>query len=105
MPNWIRVAGTEECLPGKSIECLAEGQIVALFNVDGVYHALDGVCPHQGGPLGAGRLAGSIVACPWHGWKFDVATGQHTASPTVMQRSFAVRVEGNEVLIDLEERR
>ena len=105
MPKWIRIAGLEDCLPGKSIECLAEGQIVALFNVDGVFYALDGVCPHQGGPLATGQLAGSIVACPWHGWKFDVATGRHTAGPTVRQRSFAVRVEGHDVLIDLEERR
>ena len=49
----------------------------ALFNVDGTFYALDGVCPHQGGPLGSGEVHNCIVTCPWHGWQFDVRTGQH----------------------------
>ena len=48
------------------------GRVIALFNVDGTFYALDGVCPHQGGPLGQGTLEGCIVTCPWHGWQFDV---------------------------------
>src|SRR5487761_1319117 len=103
MAKWIRIAGTGDCLPGTSLECLAEGHIVALFNIDGVYYALDGICPHQGGPLANGQMAGSVVACPWHGWNFDVATGRHTSNPAMGQRSFAVRVEQSDVMIGLEE--
>lgn len=74
--------------------------MVALFNVGGTFYALDGVCPHQGGPLGKGELAGCIVTCPWHGWQFDVKTGSNQLRPALVQEPFPVRVEGDAVLVD-----
>jgi nitrite reductase/ring-hydroxylating ferredoxin subunit len=91
MPEWIAIANVEECPPGTSIERVAGDRMVALANVDGKLHAIDGLCPHQGGPLGTGRLCGTVLTCPWHGWQFDVVTGQHQISPTVRQRVFDVR--------------
>lgn len=105
MAKWVRVARTDECEPGHAIERIVEGTVVALFNIDGTFYALDGVCPHQGGPLAKGCLAGRTVACPWHGWQFDVATGEHAANRRLRQKSFAVRTEGDEVLIDREDAR
>jgi nitrite reductase (NADH) small subunit len=102
MARWIRILAARDCLPGKALECLVEGRIVALFNVDGTFHAIDGVCPHQGGPLAKGRLDGLIVTCPWHGWQFDTSSGRHCSAKTIAQPCFPVRVEGGEVLIDLE---
>jgi len=49
---------------------------MALFNVGGEVFAINAVCPHQGGPLANGRLDGHVLACPWHGWTFDVRTGR-----------------------------
>jgi nitrite reductase (NADH) small subunit len=98
---WTRIAAVADCPPGKSLELVVGERIVALFNIDGTLHALDGVCPHQGGPLGKGRLNGCIVTCPWHGWQFDVRTGQHQLSRTFQQPRFDVRVEGPDVLIDV----
>lgn len=105
MANWIRIAGVSDCPPGQGLECLAEGRIIALFNIDGAYFAIDGVCAHQGGPLAKGRLVGSTVSCPWHGWPFDVCRGQHASNPTIKQASYAVRIEGNSLMVDLESRR
>jgi nitrite reductase/ring-hydroxylating ferredoxin subunit len=102
MPRWIQVARVDECPPGTAIECVVDERVIALFNVDGTLHALDGVCPHQGGPLGSGALAGSIVTCPWHGWQFDVVTGRHQLNPRIVQPRFDVRVEGDWILVDLE---
>src|SRR5262249_54043838 len=102
MAKWIRIADVGDCPKGASMECVADDHLVALFNVDGEYYALDGVCPHQGGPLAKGRLDGATVSCPWHGWQFDVGCRQHQTSPTLMQRAFPVRSEGGDVLIDLE---
>ena len=102
MSNWIRVADLADCPPGGSMEAVAGDRMVALFNVEGELHALDGVCPHQGGPLGKGCLSGAIVTCPWHGWQFDVRTGQHQLSRTMMQPRFAVKLEGNDVFVDLD---
>jgi nitrite reductase (NADH) small subunit len=102
MSNWIRIGAVSDCPPGSALELVAGEQVIALFNVDGTFHALDGVCPHQGGPLGEGDLAGCIVTCPWHGWQFDVRTGQNQLSHGIRQPSFPVRVEGDAVLVDLE---
>jgi nitrite reductase (NADH) small subunit len=101
MTNWIRVASLAECPPGTALEVVAEDRVVALFNVDGALYALDGVCPHQGGPLGQGELAGNVVTCPWHGWQFDVCTGRHQIHPGLAQPTLPVRVGGEAILIDL----
>ena len=99
--QWTRVAAVTDCVPGRGMEVVARGRIVALFNVDGAFHALDGICPHQGGPLGKGVLAGCVVTCPWHGWQFDVQNGQHQINPTLRHESFDVRIEDGEVFVAL----
>lgn len=101
MPNWIRVASVSECPPGSAIEFVAEGRIVAVFNTPEGFFALDGVCPHQGGPLGKGKLTGCIITCPWHGWQFDVRSGQHQTSRSLVHPGFAVKIEEEAVYIDL----
>ena len=98
---WVRVANEGDLPPGGCGEFVAGGRIVALFNVDGRFHALDGICPHQGGPLGKGELIGSIVTCPWHGFQFDVTSGQHQTSKTLVHPTFPVKVEGGEVFVDI----
>lgn len=103
MPNWIRVAAVSDCPPGSGLEVVAGDRVCAIFNVSGTLYALDGVCPHQGGPLGKGALCGSIVTCPWHGWQFDVCTGQHQLSRSLVQPSLPVRVEGDSIFIDVDE--
>jgi nitrite reductase (NADH) small subunit len=101
MPHWIQICRVDDCPPGTAKELVAEGRIVALFNVHGTLHALDGVCPHQGGPLGQGQLQGCIVTCPWHGWQFDVASGENQINSRIVQPRFAVRVEGDSILVNL----
>ncbi|MEX0670738.1 MAG: Rieske (2Fe-2S) protein [Pirellulales bacterium] len=85
MPDWIPVAAASECLPGTSIERVAGNRMVAIANVTGTLHAIDGLCPHQGGPLGTGMLCGTVLTCPWHGWQFDVTTGRHRISAIMRQ--------------------
>jgi len=99
MSDWIVIAKQHDCPPGGSLELVVEERIVALYNVAGEMFALDGVCPHNGGPLGKGTVDGSIVTCPWHGWQFDVRSGQCQLSETVCQPSFEVKVEGDDVLL------
>ncbi|MFM9025957.1 MAG: Rieske (2Fe-2S) protein [Planctomycetaceae bacterium] len=101
MPEWIAIAAAADCPPGACIERVAGDRVVALANVGGTLHAIDGLCPHQGGPLGQGRLSGSTLTCPWHGWQFDVATGRHCLSATVRQAVHEVREEGGRILVRL----
>jgi nitrite reductase/ring-hydroxylating ferredoxin subunit len=101
MANWIKLAPVSEVPPATAKECVAEGRVIAIFNVNGTFYALDGVCPHQGGPLGRGELGGCIVTCPWHGWQFDVRTGQHQFNTQIVQPHFPIRVEADWILVDL----
>ncbi len=98
---WIRIAAAAEIPAGSGGEFVASERIVALFNVGGTFHALDGICPHQGGPLGKGALAGCIVTCPWHGFQFDVTTGQHQASRSLVHPTIPVKVEAGEVWVEV----
>lgn len=77
---------------GQSAEVVANGRIFAIFHVDGAFHVLDGICPHAGGPLGQGTLNGCVVTCPWHGWQFDVTSGQHLLSDTIQQETYDVQI-------------
>jgi len=101
MPDWFPIASESECPPGTSIERVVADRMVALVNVAGTYHALDGLCPHQGGPLGTGALCGTVLTCPWHGWQFDVVTGRHQISPTVRQTVYEVRVADGQIFVRL----
>ncbi len=87
--------------PGASAEVVAEGKIFAVFNVNGTFYVLDGICPHAGGPLGKGVLRDSIVTCPWHGWQFDVSTGQHCLNQRLCQTQYEARIEDGKVVVEI----
>ena len=101
MSDWIAIADASECPPGASIERLAGDRMVAIANVDGTYYAIDGLCPHQGGPLGTGALCGAVLTCPWHGWQFDVTTVRHRLSATVRQTVHEIREEAGRLSVRL----
>ncbi len=90
--KWETIDNNDIPTEGASAEIVVAGNIVALFNVDGELHALDGICPHQGGPLGQGALHGCVVSCPWHGWEYDVTDGQHQSIPALKHTSIQVRI-------------
>jgi nitrite reductase (NADH) small subunit len=97
------LAPLADCPPGACCERVVAGRVVALFNVDGQLYALDGVCPHQGGPLGKGTLQGPVVTCPWHGWQFDVRSGQHQLHPGLRQPQIPVRIAGDQVWVEFDD--
>ena len=103
MAESIKVAQIDDLAPGSGKVVQMHGRDIALFNVDGSFYAIDNACTHRGGPLGEGKLSGEIVECPWHGAKFNVKTGAVTSPPAPTGvRSFAVKVEGNDVLVEVD---
>ena len=87
--------------PGKTL-VEVEGDMVALFHVDGQWHALDDVCTHDGGPLADGELRNHTIACPRHGAKFDIRTGAALTMPAVRPtRAHEVKVEDGGVWVRL----
>ena len=96
-----RVASVSDVPVGEGREFVVGGRIVALFHVGEKLFALDGICPHAGGPLAQGKLNGCVVTCPWHGWQFDVETGRHCLNLQLQQTSFPVTIDGTEILVEL----
>jgi nitrite reductase/ring-hydroxylating ferredoxin subunit len=90
-------------LPSGSVrEVTIEGNAYALCNVDGEIHAMGGVCLHRGGPLGQGALHGATLVCPWHAWEYDCRTGANDFNPDIKLPKYAVAVQGDDVLIEVE---
>ena len=97
----VSVAATGEIPVGEGRVVDAAGKTLALFNVGGTYYAIDNGCPHRGGPLGEGDVDGALVACPWHGWRWDVTSGANANNPAVRVACFPVTVDGDRILVDL----
>jgi nitrite reductase/ring-hydroxylating ferredoxin subunit len=97
----IRVGKVDDVPAGEARVVEAAGRALAVFNVSGTVHALDNACPHRGGPLGEGDLDGGAVACPWHGWRWDVATGANVNNPALRVACFPVAIEHGEIFVEL----
>lgn len=97
----VRVACVADVPEGEGREFVAAGRIVALFNVKGQLYAMDGICPHAGGPLAKGTLQENMVTCPWHGWQFDVTNGRHCLNLQLQHTCFPITIVGDDVLVDL----
>ena len=102
MPEYVKVAVTDDIAPnqGKLVE--VQGKKIALFNLEGKYYAIDNTCTHRGGPLAEGELEGDEVTCPWHGAKFKITSGAVLSPPAPQGvKSFPIRVTGNDLEIEL----
>jgi nitrite reductase (NADH) small subunit len=95
----IPVAKVTDLEPGSCLSVELEGIGVALFNVNGAIYALDNTCPHAGGPLGEGTLSGEIVECPWHGWRYNVRTGEKPENKDIKVACYDVQVDGNVIKV------
>ena len=95
----LELAHVDDIPADRGLEVVAAGRVIALFRVAGELVALDGVCPHQGGPLGKGQLRGTVVTCPWHGWQFCVKSGENQITPTICQPRIPVAVRENRVVV------
>lgn len=98
-------------LPAGARRLITFGKVeVGVFNVGGEYHAYRNICPHAGAPVCVGRVSGTtlpspvyeydygrdgcILRCPWHGWEFDLKTGEHLVDPETRLKKFPVEVAG-----------
>lgn len=103
------VATVDEIAPGSSKLVTVKGREIGLFNVAGKFYALANRCPHAGGALCEGEIVGlaksegpgdykivrkgQFLRCPWHGWEFEIATGQSYCDPkNLVIRQFPVTV-------------
>lgn len=74
---------------------------IALFRQGDEVFALANVCVHTGGPLGEGEVEDGCAVCPWHGWRYVLATGESPLNPKVKVETFSAWVDGGEVKVDV----
>jgi nitrite reductase (NADH) small subunit len=101
---FVKVGSLSSLPAGAVTEVVIGDDSFAVCNLGGEVHALQGICPHAGGPIGQGAMQGSLVVCPWHEWAYDCRTGENDFDPTVKLDRFAVKVEGDDILLDPETR-
>ena len=101
--------------PGEKVIVTVAGTELGIFNVAGRFHAVRNTCPDQSGPLCSGDVFDridaqitpdrqiqeciserqSVIACPWHGWEYDLRTGECLWNPRFRIRVYAVNVEAD----------
>lgn len=102
--EWVKVATVDEIPPGERKLIDLRELVVAVFNIGGEYYCIEDVCTHDSGPVAEGELEGYTIICPRHGARFDVRDGAVLSMPAVVPvAAFPVRVEGEDILIGLEE--
>lgn len=116
--------GNEEMLdPGEKVTLELEGRDIAVFNVDGELFAYTSWCAHQGGPCGEGNITGTyvdssfdrenlqtqlewgkenkILNCPWHGWEYDIETGECISKKNRRIPSHDVEIRDGNIIVEI----
>jgi toluene monooxygenase system ferredoxin subunit len=88
---------------GEMTACSVDGQPVLLVNIDGEIRAYADICPHMRTPLSKGALNAESLTCATHGWVFNVLTGCGINPTEACLTSFAAVVEGNQILVDVDQ--
>jgi len=78
-------------------------KLIALFCSGEQYLAIDDTCPHMGASLSGGYLENGIVTCPWHAWRFRLADGAWADNPRIKIGCYPVRVQGDEIQIEVKD--
>ena len=91
--SWTPVAPAASIPPGDYATVEIDGQLVAVFNINGEYLAIDDVCTHDGEGLAGGELEGEVIVCPRHGARFSLRTGAVLGPPAYEPvRTYQTRV-------------
>lgn len=96
----IKIASVNDLRLGGSKVVETDVGNMAFFNVNGSFFATSNTCLHKGGPLGEGSLIGPVVSCPWHGWEYNISTGENLTNPSRPLKTYRVFVEDNEIFIE-----
>ena len=79
----------------------AHGQAVGVFRIGGKWYAISNSCLHRGGPVCSGKLDGLVITCPWHGYQYDLPTGQLLLDPSTALPTYQVILEGGNVYVEV----
>jgi nitrite reductase/ring-hydroxylating ferredoxin subunit len=117
----IHVGPADELDPGERTFVEADGRTIGVLNIEGEFYAASNQCPHRGGPVCTGSVRGKLesewpgpgereneyyadepaIACPWHGWEFDLETGIHLGDSEHRIPTYDVTVEDGDLFVEL----
>ena len=116
----VPVCSVDDLPPGERVHVTMDGTVVGVLNIDGEYYAIQNECAHQSGPICQGKvhpeLIGEfvepgervreypgdriVIACPWHGWEYDLQTGSHLGVPDIAIKAYDVVVEDGIIYVE-----
>ncbi len=100
MSEWVDVEAVDALPPGEVKVVDVDGVMVAVFNIDGDFYAIEDVCTHDGAEIASGCLVGDEIECPRHGARFNVRTGAVLSAPAYEDlETFETRVENHTVQV------
>ncbi|MBP0595473.1 Rieske (2Fe-2S) protein [Paraburkholderia sp. LEh10] len=97
--NLVPVALATELSPGQRKLVFVGGKSVVLFNVGGTIHAIENSCPHNGASLASGCIDGTVLRCPAHGLRFDLAKYDDDTAGALRLQRFPVREVGGVLIL------
>ncbi len=99
--SFLPVAAADSLWIGEMLGVVVGQVKVLLVNLDGTIHAFENRCAHQGVELSGGRLENGVLTCPAHEWQYDMRQGCGLNPRSVLLRRFAVKIEDNQILVDV----
>jgi nitrite reductase (NADH) small subunit len=101
--SWVPITACDNIPPREGRVVRVGDRPIAIFNLGGRFCAVDSQCPHRGGPLADGIVAGISVVCPLHAWKVSLETGavERPADVSACVRTYPTRVDAGVVLLEL----
>ena len=96
---FVAIARVED-VPEGSLRTVQVGdEEITIAHCNGGFYATQAHCLHLQGPLGEGWLEGCVLTCPWHGWQYDVRTGEHEFDRAIKLRTYDVQIDDGEIRV------
>src|SRR3982751_4687638 len=103
MSEFVRICSKSELPPaGQATEITVGDKVICIANVNGTISAIDNVCLHRGGPLARGVVDGDKIVCPWHGWQWNLKTGEAVHTALAKVAVYQLKIEGEDVWAKLD---
>jgi nitrite reductase/ring-hydroxylating ferredoxin subunit/Fe-S cluster biogenesis protein NfuA len=99
--GWVKGPSVQDLQEGRPTRMTHEKGDILLVRIDGRVMAYRNQCPHMGMPLDSGLVDGTILTCPWHGFRYDLSTGECLTAPHVQLEPFPIRVEDQRIWVRL----
>lgn len=97
----VAVAQTADIPDGERKIVTVDGRSIGVFHHNGQWYALRNSCLHRGGPVCTGPLDGDTLTCPWHGFQYDITTGEFLSDRSACLDSYAVLIDNGSVMLEV----